>query len=380
MKRDVLVYRPAGKAVFYANFRVRVNDPMRGVVSKQINRSTGSADRRTAQTIGNKMRDQAVLGFWDAVPTLRRAHATCGEIADRYVERAQIKTAWDVSRVFLKVVAEGAGLGVGEDAVAKARAMSAGALTAAAMVRFRDGSLAAGRTPEGTNTMMRTARSIFSRRAMEWLADMSLPDVGPWKRVALAKAVADKRFRRIPEKVLGRLDRRAEAAWRLAVRKGSDRLRNAWAVYVLMRRCGLRNSECEDLRWEWIVRRDGRAWIDLGPHGDWKPKGSAGEVPVDPALLDRLAERMGTGPREGHVLLGKPYTRRDAAHRDVNEIVRRYLPDREKGAYELRKQWGSEMARRHGIETAAKLLRHASIQTAWDHYYDDLKLAGVAAL
>ena len=29
----------------------------------------------------------------------------------------------------------------------------------------------------------------------------------------------------------------------------------------------------------------------------------------------------------------------------------------------------TEIARRHGIETAAKLLRHADIKTCFDHYF-----------
>ena len=60
--------------------------------------------------------------------------------------------------------------------------------------------------------------------------------------------------------------------------------------------------------------------------------------------------------------------------------MRRHLPDRQKGAYELRKQWGSEMALRYGIERAARLLRHQGIQTAWKHYIDMLNLAEVQPL
>ena len=38
------------------------------------------------------------------------------------------------------------------------------------------------------------------------------------------------------------------------------------------------------------------------------------------------------------------------------------------------------MARRYGLETAARLLRHSAIKTAWEHYYDDLKLQDVEAM
>ena len=89
------------------------------------------------------------------------------------------------------------------------------------------------------------------------------------------------------------------------------------------------------------------------------------------------------GPRpgaEGFVLGGSHSARWDGAHREVNLYVRRFLPDTSKGAYQLRKQWGSEMARRYGLETAARLLRHSAIKTAWEHYFDDLKLHEVEAM
>jgi hypothetical protein len=55
--------------------------------------------------------------------------------------------------------------------------------------------------------------------------------------------------------------------------------------------------------------------------------------------------------------------------RRINEFVGRFLPDRKKKAYELRKQFGSEIAQRSGIEVASRVLRHKELKTAWNHYH-----------
>jgi integrase len=55
--------------------------------------------------------------------------------------------------------------------------------------------------------------------------------------------------------------------------------------------------------------------------------------------------------------------------RRINAFVRPFIPDRMKGAYELRKQFGAEVARRDGIEVASRVLRHADIKTTWKHYH-----------
>jgi hypothetical protein len=49
--------------------------------------------------------------------------------------------------------------------------------------------------------------------------------------------------------------------------------------------------------------------------------------------------------------------------------VRPFVPDRTMAAYELRKQYGSEIARHDGIEVASRVLRHVDIKTTWKHYH-----------
>ena len=82
MKKNVNTYVPTGKSVFYANFRVKVNDLRTGAPTIQVNRATGLPDRCTAQAIANRMRDDVLLGFFDVLPR-RENCPTCGQLADR---------------------------------------------------------------------------------------------------------------------------------------------------------------------------------------------------------------------------------------------------------------------------------------------------------
>jgi hypothetical protein len=153
----------------------------------------------------------------------------------------------------------------------------------------------------------------------------------------------------------------------------SKGLRRIWAVYALMRWCGLRNIEVEDLRWEWLVqgtksklwRFERRKLED----GSWYlPKGRPGDVPVREELLAQLRAALDT--KEGFVIPRETATDAETlTHRTINRFVRRFLPDRTKAAYELRKQFGAELALRDGLEVASRVLRHQDIKTTWKHYH-----------
>jgi len=57
MNRDCNIYIPAGKPCYYANYRVKRSDPVRGIVMIQRNLSTGLTDPVQAQAAANKMRE-----------------------------------------------------------------------------------------------------------------------------------------------------------------------------------------------------------------------------------------------------------------------------------------------------------------------------------
>ena len=392
MKRNVNVYIPNGKSVFYANFRTKAKDPATGLTrTMQVNRSTGSPSRATAQSIGNKMRDDAAAGLFDALPKFRDDCPTLAVIFARYRAASKVQELEAVINSFLIVTSEA--LGIPKERIPEQKVS---VLTQATMLAFRDNP-AQTRSATTTNALMRRAKSLFCRRAMEYYQGIQLPDLSGWLDVSFLADRSDKRFRRIPQDILDSMDKAAPKLLldhsRTLTGSAVNEYRNAWGVYLLMRRCGLRNSEVENLRWEWIDKRGDRYWIALNKRTYWSPKGSAGDVPLADDLHAMLVAEFGPDrakraaespdpiqPADDYLLAGTLTDRKEGALRIVSTFVRGFLPDRSKSAYELRKQWGSEMARLHGIETAAKLLRHQDIKTAWSHYFDDLKLSSVAAL
>lgn len=414
MNQNVNIYIPAGKAVFYANFRMKEKDPKNPAIvrTRQVNRSTGSPDRRTAQRIANDMRNSALQGLFETVPKLRDDCPTVGKVIDTYLAATRVATAKVVVRNFLTVVAEGSGLIDDREAARKIRVNS---LSAETMQAFRDMTHwppdhpnRPVRTATTINSIMRSARGIFARRAAELYRGLALPQsaITDWLSVSYLTDKSDKRFRRIPEHILAKLDRRAIVMLRYAAKLGpavmhwsgprpaenrpvwagattnSHQWVNAYGTYWLMRRCGLRNDECESLRWDWFHRDGDRILLSLVPRPYWQPKGSAGDVPVAADLYALLIEHFGPAKpgEDGFVLKGTASDRYRGANHCVSGWVRKHLRDRTKAAYELRKQWGSEIARKYGIETASKLLRHTDIKTTFSHYFDDLNLGKVEAL
>ena len=80
-----------------------------------------------------------------------------------------------------------------------------------------------------------------------------------------------------------------------------------------MRRCGLRNSELAEVRWEWFEKREDTVWLALTERSHWSPKGSSGDVPVAAKLSDMLVERLGPpapGPEARPDPIGRSFTDR----------------------------------------------------------------------
>ncbi len=379
MTKNVNIYIPEGKSVYYANFRAKEKDPSSGAIrSRQINRSTGSPSRQTAQSIANGMRDAALKGLFELVPKLRDDCPTVGDIIERFRRCAKIATVDESVRMFERVVAIGAGLD--ESELPRVHAVRLNQLTADSMQRFRDKEKS-GRAEVTVNGMMRKARSLFSRRAKEYYRDLKLPDLKEWLGLSQLKEKDkhSRRFRQIPQSVLEAMDKGTPVMLRLARRcRGAKRNRwlNAWGTYWMMRRGGLRNRETWHVRWEWFVDVAGAGDLRLGivNRDYYKPKGRSGFVPIARDLYDMLKRELGPVRPESFVLAGSKTDRREGAERQVNQYVSRYLRATGHTAYDLRGQWGSEMAAKYGIETASMLLRHSDIKTTWDYYYDNLKL------
>lgn len=412
-KGDVYIVKRPGDSYYVCSYRAKIRDERGNIRTVQRMLSTQTADRVVAQKRANQKREEDVARFHDnkqgATVNLRDHCPTCGQVVDLYLKHSRNKSTREVARDFLTVVAEGAMILGDEAGREKAREMRVSQLTAKHMLHWRNQDARRQarhepRTDANINYYMRSAKSVFSRRGMEAYRHLNLPlaVLKSWREeISFCRITKEVGYTQLNPDVLRRMDRRAEKYFlRLAKwfeRHGNARgiiwqpgrathfanqYRNAHATYWLMRRCGLRNTEVANLRWEWFKPdAKGGMWLHLNDVGYWRPKYKQGKVPVARELYDELVHLFGPvrSGQDGFVLLGCKGHRDHGVHRACSKFCRKYIPkDRKKSAYELRKQYGSEMVRLHGLEKTCKLLRNGR-DTAWKHYVD-IDLDGVAPL
>jgi len=360
---EVSVYKPQNSETWY--YRVQIH-------GKRFNRSTGQTTRPAAIVKARALAKE-LRGGGDARELMvKPGYSTCGELADVWEQNSAASTAADNTRVLRRFV--------GWFHAGDWREVSMAQVTPERLERWL-------RDYEGSDVGRRstwaTIRALWQPKALQWYerAKLVLPDVRKLREVRLPTAKREKGaefagFRLIPPDVLASMDAAAEV-----LRRSPDlERRKVWAVYSLMRWCGLRNSEIAALRCGWIVRGRRGPVIELVrrvlPDGStWRPKGSGGVVPVRLRLLAQLRRAMRQdGRRRPHpgafvIPRANPTDAARLVEREINGFVRPFLPDRQKGAYELRKQFGAEISMRDGIEVASRVLRHGDIKTTWKHYH-----------
>jgi hypothetical protein len=351
---EVTVYKEPGQDVWY--YRVRIH-------GKRFKRSTGQTNRAAAlaqaKIIARELRTDGMARSTMARP----GFAAVGEVLEVWLERSPAKTRKNNASALRKWVRSFAG---GEpDAVCMTK------LTAENFERYLRAWPGA---PEGRASTWRQIRAVFADQPMRWYrqAELVLPDLTEFRLARAAASAREQRFEGytpIGAEVLAKMDAAAEA-----LRKSPDlERRKVWAVYALMRWCGLRNIEVAALRWEWLTRgtknflwRFERRQYEGGLY---VPKGRPGDVPARRRLLGQLRYAMKTR-RSGFVIpRANPTEAEVLSERTINEFVRPFLPDRTKAAYELRKQFGAEYCLLHGIEQASRVMRHGDIKTTWKHYH-----------
>jgi hypothetical protein len=400
---------PSSSNVWYARFRVKVHDPSRGIVTIQRNLSTllaaTESNRRQAQKIANDRRDEALKAFWadangKAPLKLRDTTPTCGQILDIFLKHSASAYARQVGDVFLTVVAEGVGRWI--DQRERARDVRLSALTKSAMIAFRDqvARKAAGLPIKlnavSINTYMRQAKSVFSRKAREHYLHLTIPPtIRDWAETStLDENHYEQKFIAIESYMLEAADAASHQMLEFSKTYEADgrmtlarRWKNAYGCYLLMRYCGLRNIEVENLRWEWFTARpDGEFMVNVIKRDYWKgPKKTSGSTPMHHELYAELLELFGPARpgSDGFVLCGTMTDRKEGTHRVPQGFMRRYISRGSKNLYCLRKQYATEMEDHYDLKTSSAVLRHdeGDTTTARDHYVDgNVKLNRVKPL
>jgi integrase len=352
---EVSVFKEPGSEFYY--YRVKIH-------GKRFKRSTNTTTLAAAIAQAKVIRRQ-LLEDGQARDSMKRpGFASVGDVLRVWMERSTAVTRKNNASAVRKWVRSF--VNGEEDAVSMTR------LTAELFERYLQkwpGS------PQGRESTWRQIRAVFAKEPMRWYkqAGLVLPDLEDFRAVR-GKSKAREEFYEgyvpMPVEVLAKMDAGAER-----LRKSADlEERKVWAVYALMRWCGFRNSEVAALRWEWLVRgQKGFLWKFeryQDEAGQWQmPKGRPRQVPVRTRLLGQLRYALKTR-RSGFVIPRAHKTEAEIlTERKINEFVRPFVPDRMKGAYELRKQYGAQVAKRDGIEVASRNLGHMDLKTTWNYYH-----------
>jgi len=152
-----------------------------------------------------------------------------------------------------------------------------------------------------------------------------------------------------------------------------------WIPYAMMSVLGLRNGEVEKATWSDFEERtvygmDGKPRLSrtFRVRADYE-EAITGEIEVPDDLWEKLQPYKEEATTE-YVCPGKNKTERaQVCDRNINRFVERFIKDRQKVSYELRKWAGSIVATKHGIYAAQRFLRHRSVTTTERYYATYLK-------
>lgn len=243
-------------------------------------------------------------------------------------------------------------------------------LTRAEVKNLTDGNTTA-------NSHLRFARSVFSRRRLLDYkeAGFVMPDslTGFMTVPYLEEESHRYSDNPIPQKVIDAMDKALPS-----LKKQDETL---WAIHLMVRLMGMRDSEIEDAQDHWISihKEKGKERMELRiikRTGEDMPKRTEGAVAVPDVLVPWLKERLKAKKSDKPLHLipaTSPTGRHDRIYRDHNEWLRKFIPDRQKGAHELRKHFGAVWATKTGsLYVAAQMLR-VTLVVAEYHYSALLK-------
>ena len=211
------------------------------------------------------------------------------------------------------------------------------------------------------NSMLRQARGVFSRRALTIYerADVVVPaEVQGFLKAPYLRELSHRYSDHpIPKEQIAKLNKDLPK-----LKETDERL---WAIHLMIRLMGLRDSEIARARRHWLVKRDKVAYLVINRReGELAPKRSDGEVPVPNELLKYFESH------ESDFLIpaANATERAGLVYKEHSKWVRERVPGRTKTNHELRKWAGSVVATKtNSWERAAEFLR-IDIETAKKHY------------
>lgn len=289
--------------------------------------------------------------------------ANIGEILSRYTDRAPSAMQIDKRtansnanclRNILRIATK----------CTDANELRADVLTETTARTYLERARAAERSESGIRSALVQARSVFSPAMLYIYEGLKLPDLAGF-RVAIKFDTADDiGFEPIPNPTIEAMEQAA-----ISLRQADPA---TWLCYMLMSRLGLRNVEVERALLDWLRLEQ----LDSEPAPVWHlhiPETKGGLARLirlpDDLPAEAIKEIAKSNPDGLHIIPAKTITdRRIICQRTINRFVARFLPDRPKCAYELRKWAGSMVWTEQGAGSAQHFLGHRSRSTT-ERYY-----------
>jgi integrase len=153
----------------------------------------------------------------------------------------------------------------------------------------------------------------------------------------------------------------------------------AFKAFLLMGFAGLRRSEADSLRWEAFHFDEGFIRLTVTSDFGGKTEESLADVHLEPEAI-ALFRAYQARTRGAFVLESSIDRKPNAtfAHYRAADTFKRLIAwlrshgmDNEKPLHTLRKEFGAQLAKTHGILAASIALRHSDIAVTRSHYVDD---------
>lgn len=344
------IFRRGPQGIFYSRRQVGGRDHW-----KSLDTPLKTTAIANAKAWLDAIQTASVDAKWSALDPVRSRSpfATVQQIIDRFEERAAGALRIDAHTVatYCNCLANVVRLATGSEP----DAVKADALTEATVRTFVEQARAAGRSESGIRSTLVQARSVLAPAALYIYApDLRIPaDLSGFRTKIRFETAEDIGFEPIPNEAIAEMETAAAA------------LRSAdpatWLVYMLMSRLGLRNVECERATLDWLDA-DG---LHLNVPETKGGRSRHLSLPDD-LTADQIREIAGSGPN----IIPAPNStdRKIICQRSINRFVERFIPDREKVSYELRKWAGSLVWSSQGAEAAMHFLGHR-LMTTTSRYY-----------
>jgi integrase len=221
------------------------------------------------------------------------------------------------------------------------------------------------------NSLMRQAKSLFAPAVMKFVELLS-PETMPFAGVDFEP----------------RQSMRYRSGFEVedVIRAAKDELpAEQMKIFLLAVMAGLRRNEIDKLEWASFRWNEGVIRIEATRFFQPKSDDSAGDVEVDPEMMEVF--RGFKASAKGEFVVDSPVAARPEANyghyrcqRDFEALTKWLRGHGVTGntpLHSLRKEFGSRMCMEHGIYAASHALRHGDIQITSQHYLDKKRRATV---